>query len=112
MATPKTYNCIIEIDCAPFNGPRPNNVFGVLINSTLQKSDRLDKQMIDILNRWKLESENSSKFMGRFSWRLPYTLTEDQFQILKDELWLEMSSLFTNHLIRYGYIGTDGPPTF
>lgn len=107
----KSYNCIIEIDCAPFNGPRPNNLFEMLINLTLKKSDKLDRFMIETLNVWKQEKEHSSRFMGRFSWRLPYTLTEVQFQTLKDEMWLEMTSLFSNGLIRYGYIGTDGPPS-
>ena len=112
MEALKTYNCIIEIDCATFNGPRPNNIFEILLNSTLEKSDKLDTDMIDTIKQWKIEKENSSRFMGKFSWRLPYTLTEEQFQTLKDEMWLEMTSLFSSGLIRYGYIGTNGPPSF
>ena len=96
--------CIIEIGCPP-GGPRPKEVFVSIINRTLENGNNLTDKMKNTLQEWKTRAEEGSGRFGDFEWRVPHELSDEEFQIMKDEYWIEMTRMFTSHVIRYGFIG-------
>jgi hypothetical protein len=77
----------IEIDCAPFSGPRPGDLLPAVIAGT-----PLEGKLVP--------DQPASALFGNWVW--PFELTDEEYAAFRDTIKARITALYHSGSIRYG----------